>query len=216
MDNPCSIENATDTRFPTMPTAVLSTPTLVLNRSWSAITTTTARKAIGLVYTGAARIIRPDTYETHGFDSWADLAVEDGEPSIRTVSFEMRIPEVIVLTHYTGMPTQEATFSRRNLYRRDRNTCQYCGGRPGTSELSIDHVVPRSRGGLSNWVNCVLACVGCNGRKANRLPKEARMHLLRTPVAPRWTPIMEVPIARVRQSWRKFVSDRYWEVPLEP
>jgi len=199
-----------------MTTGALSQPTLVLNRSWSAIATTTARKAIGLVYTGAARIIRPETYETHGFESWADLAVPAGEPAIRTVAVEIRVPEVIVLTRYTGMPTQKATFSRRNLYKRDHNTCQYCGARPGTSELSIDHVVPRSRGGLSTWENCVLACVCCNGKKAARLPREAGMSLLRMPIAPRWTPIMEVPVARVRQTWRRFVSERYWEVPLEP
>jgi 5-methylcytosine-specific restriction endonuclease McrA len=199
-----------------MTVGVLSQPTLVLNRSWSAIATTTARHAIGLAFTGAARIIRPETYETHGFDSWADLAVPPGEPSIRTVSIEIRIPEVIVLTRYTGMPVQRATFSRRNLYKRDGNTCQYCGVRPGTSELSIDHVRPRSRGGRSTWENCVLACVRCNSKKANRQPTEASMHLLRAPIAPRWTPIMEVPIARVRQSWRRFVSDRYWDVPLEP
>jgi 5-methylcytosine-specific restriction endonuclease McrA len=199
-----------------MTIGVLSQPTLVLNRSWAAIATTTARKAIGLVYTDAARAIRPETYETHGFESWADLSVPPGEPAIRTITVEIRVPEVIVLTHYAGMPTQKATFSRRNLYKRDRNTCQYCGARPGTSELSIDHVTPRSRGGRSLWENCVLACVRCNSKKAAHLPQEAGMHLLRTPVAPRWTPIMEIPVARVRQSWRRFVSDRYWEVPLEP
>ncbi len=199
-----------------MAVGVLSSPTLVLNRSWAAIATTTARHAIGLACTGAARIIRPETYETHGLDSWADLAVPPGEPAIRTISLEIRVPEVIVLTRYSGMPNQVATFSRRNLYKRDHNTCQYCGARPGTSELSIDHVIPRSRGGRSTWENCVLACVCCNGKKACRLPDEASMRLRHKPVAPRWTPIMEVPIARIRQSWRKFVSERYWEVPLEP
>lgn len=199
-----------------MAAGVLSQPTLVLNRGWSAIATTTVRHAIGLVYTGAARVIRPETYESHAFDSWADLAVPPGEPALKTVTLRIRVPEVIVLTRYSGMPTQKATFSRRNLYKRDRNTCQYCGARPGTSELSIDHVVPRSRGGRSTWENCVLACVRCNGKKANRRPSEAEMHLLRRPVAPRWTPIMEVPVARVRHSWRRFVSERYWEVPLEP
>lgn len=199
-----------------MTVGLLAQPTLVLNKSWSAIATTTVRHALGLVFTGAAKVIRPETYETHGFESWSELAVEPHEPCIRTVSLQIRIPEVIVLTRYTGMPTQVATFSRRNLYKRDSNTCQFCGSRPGTSELSIDHVVPRSRGGKSSWQNCVLACVRCNSRKANRIPHEVGLRLIRTPRAPRWTPIMEVPIARVRQSWRKFVSDAYWDVPLEP
>lgn len=199
-----------------MTVGVLTQPTLVLNRSWAAIATTTVRHALGLVYTGAARVIRPDTYETHGFESWADLAIPPDEPCIKTVSLEIRVPEVIVLTRYTGMPTQTATFSRRNLYKRDTNSCQYCGARPGTSELSIDHVTPRSRGGVSTWENCVLACVRCNSKKADRLPAEVGMRLIKPPRAPRWTPIMEVPVARVRQSWRRFVSDHYWDVPLEP
>lgn len=199
-----------------MTASLLAQPTLVLNRSWSAIATTTVRHALGLVYTGAARVIRPETYEAHEFETWSDLSVPPDEPSIRTVSLEIRVPEVIVLTRYSGMPTQVATFSRRNLYKRDHNTCQYCGARPGTSELSIDHVVPRSRGGNSTWENCVLSCVRCNSKKADRLVDEVGMHLLVRPRAPHWTPIMEVPIARVRQSWRRFVSEAYWDVPLEP
>ena len=199
-----------------MTASVLTQPTLVLNRSWAAIATTTVRHALGLVYTGAARFIRPETYEVHGFESWADLAPEPDQPCIHTVSLQIPVPEVIVLTRYAGVPTQRATFSRRNLYKRDHNTCQYCGARPGTAELSIDHIVPRSRGGTSSWENCVLACVRCNSKKADRLQSESGMKLIRQPKAPRWTPIMEVPVARVRQSWRKFISDAYWDVPLQP
>ena len=196
--------------------SILTQPTLVLNRSWAAIATTTVRHALSLVYTGAAKAIQPDTYQSHGFESWADLAVSAEEYCIQTVSIEIRVPEVIVLTRYSGIPFQEATFSRKNLYKRDASTCQYCGAQPGLSELSIDHIVPRSRGGKSTWSNCVLACVRCNGRKGNRLPQEAGMQLSRNPATPRWSPIMEVPITRVRQSWRKFVSECYWNVPLEP
>ena len=199
-----------------MTATVLSQPALVLNRSWAAIATTTVRHALGMVYSGAARVIRPETYEAHTFESWADLAVPPEEPCIRTVKLRIRVPEVIVLTEYNGMPAQTVTFTRRNLYRRDHNTCQYCGARPGSAELSIDHVVPRSRGGKSTWENCVLACVRCNRRKANRLPEEAGMRLRKPPVAPRWTPALEAPIGRVRQSWERFVSDRYWNTLLEP
>ena len=114
------------------------------------------------------------------------------------------------------MPRQGVAFSRRNLYRRDANTCQYCGRRPGTHELSIDHVLPRSRGGLSTWQNCVLSCMRCNCKKGSRLPVEAGMRLLRPPMPPSWSPTLEVPVGRVRQSWEKFVSDCYWDVTLEP
>ena len=194
---------------------VLTEPTLVLNKSWRAISTTTVRNALRLLFTGAAEAIRPETYESHGFDSWADLAVEPGEPCIRTVRLRIRVPEVIVLRRYNGLPNQSVVFTRRNLYKRDRNTCQYCGARPGTAELSIDHVVPTSRGGHGTWKNCVLACMRCNRRKGNRTPDEAGLTLLQRPVKPRWSPTLEIPIGRVRQSWEKFVSDRYWNVTLD-
>ena len=195
---------------------VLSQPTLVLNKGWFAIDTTSVRNALGLLFSGAAKAIRPETYEMHGFDTWSDLAVPAEEPCVRTVSLRIRVPEVIVLTRYDRVPACHVPFSRRNLYRRDKYTCQYCGNRPGSKELSIDHVMPLSRGGKSDWKNCVLACTACNHRKANRTPREASMSILRPPVAPSWTPLLEVPITRVKQSWEKFVSDRYWDHPLEP
>ncbi len=199
-----------------MTAQVLALPTLVLNKSWLAIATTSVRHALRLVYTGAAKAIQPETYETHGFESWADLAVPPDEPFVRTVRLRIRVPEVIVLTRYDKVPLQTVVFTRRNLYRRDRNTCQYCGARPGTAELTIDHVVPRARGGRSGWENCVLACVLCNRRKADRTPDEAGLTLMRLPFRPGWSPSIGVPVARVRQSWEKFVSETYWNVPLEP
>jgi 5-methylcytosine-specific restriction endonuclease McrA len=152
----------------------------------------------------------------YNFETWADLAVHPDEPFISTVSLRIKVPEVIVLTRYGGIPAKAINFSRRNLYRRDHFTCQYCGSRPGQQELSIDHVVPRSRGGLSTWENCVLACMRCNRRKGNRLLKETGLVLRTKPVKPRWTPTLEIPMGRFRQSWERFVSDRYWDVTLEP
>lgn len=199
-----------------MTNCILSQPTLVLNRSWVAIDTTSVLDALRLIVKGAALAVRPDTYEAHGFDSWANLAVEPDEPHVRTVRLRIRVPEVIALTRYNGVPLHSVTFTRRNLFKRDHYTCRYCGAQPGTEELTIDHVVPRSRGGVGTWENCVLACVECNHHKADRTPDEAGLRLRRKPEAPRWRPTLGIPIARVRQSWEKFVSDRYWNVRLEP
>jgi 5-methylcytosine-specific restriction endonuclease McrA len=195
--------------------SLLSQPALVLNRSWLAIHTVPVRHALRLMCTGAARAVQPETYETHEFDSWADLAVAHDEPCIRSVYLRIKVPEVILLTRHDGIPEPSAVFNRRNLFRRDSNTCQYCGSRPGTSELSIDHVVPRAQGGRSSWKNCVLACTECNHRKGGRTPRQAGMRLLSRPEKPNWTPFLEIPVGRVRQSWRRFVSERYWDVRLE-
>lgn len=193
---------------------VLAEPTLVLNKNWVAIQTTTVRNALTLLYSGGAKVINTETFEPHDFQSWADLAVTRDEPCVRTVQLEIRVPEVILLLDYDRIPKREVTFSRRNLYRRDRYTCQYCGDTPGSQELSIDHVKPRSKGGRTTWENCVLACIACNKRKGSRTLKEARMRLLSVPQRPKWNPHILIPLYRKKESWEKFVSDRYWDTEL--
>ena len=86
--------------------------------------------------------------------------------------------------------------------------------RPGTAELTIDHIVPRSQGGLTTWENCVLACVSCNARKANRTPEQAGMKLRRAPARPAWKPHYDAPAVRVA-SWSRFLSEAYWNVSIE-
>lgn len=199
-----------------MEASVLAQRSLVLNKSWIAIATTPVRDAMRLLFTGSAKAVRPDTFEIHDFASWADLAVSPEEPCVRTVRLRIRIPDVIVLTQFNGMPNREVVFSRRNLYKRDAFTCQYCGRRPGGSELSIDHIVPRAFGGKSTWENCVLACMPCNRKKAHRPPEAAGLKLRKKPVRPRWTPALEIPLGRVKQSWERFIDERYWDVRLEP
>ncbi len=199
-----------------MSAQVLDRRALVLNTGWTAIATVPVRSALQLLVRGAARVVRPETDETHDFHSWADLAVAPSAPCIRSIRLSIRVPEVIVLTGFNGFPRGSVTFSRRQLYRRDHFTCQYCGARPGSPELSIDHIVPRSRGGKATWVNCVLACVRCNRRKADRTPQEAGLTLRSRPVEPRWTPTLEIPISTRCVSWQRYLSERYWDTPLEP
>ena len=196
--------------------AALDSRTLVLNRSWIAIDTTTVRKALVWMYRGLARAISPDSYETYDFDSWTDLAVSKGEPCIHTVNIQIRVPEIIILALYNEVPKKEVVFSRRNLYKRDHFTCQYCSHQPGSEELTIDHILPRARGGKSTWENCVLACVDCNRRKANRTPAEAMMLLKKSPIRPPWTPFISLRLGAKRASWERFVSERYWDVELHP
>ncbi|MHC4956923.1 MAG: HNH endonuclease [Planctomycetota bacterium] len=188
--------------------------TLVLNRSWLAISTTTVRKALSLVYQRSASVICPETYETHDFESWTEVAIARHEPCVRTVTTAIKVPEIIVLKGYNALPRRNVPFSRRNLYRRDQYMCQYCGAKPGSEELTIEHIIPRSRGGHTSWLNCALACVECNKRKANRTLREANMRLRRDPKVPRWSWDVEIAIGRRRASWSHFLSERYWNVEL--
>ena len=195
--------------------SLLNERTLVLNRSWMAITTTTVRHALSLVYQRAAKVICPTTYEAHDFDSWSSVSAARSEPCIRTIALRIRVPEIIDLGLYDGMPRRTVAFSRRNLYRRDDFACQYCDVRPGSEELTIDHIVPRSVGGRTTWDNCVLACVACNKRKANRPLSKAGMRLLRKPAIPRWSWDVEISFGVRRTSWQTFLSERYWNVELQ-
>jgi 5-methylcytosine-specific restriction endonuclease McrA len=188
---------------------------LVLNSNWVPIGTTSVREALVMLYRAAARAILPEDYSVHDFDSWASLRVAEEEPCIRTVRLRIKVPEVLLLTRYDGYPVRRIPFSRRNLYKRDKYRCQYCGRRRDPRELSVDHIVPRSRGGISSWTNCVLACLECNRKKANRTLEEAGMRLIREPKEPTWTPTLTIPVGRRKVSWQQFISNHYWNVELD-
>ena len=153
-----------------MTSSVLERPTLVLNRNWQPVAVSTVSRSLIKVWNGSARIVDPTSFQLYSWADWAQLRPADGDPVIRTQWLSLRVPEVITLTRYDRLPIKIVAFSRRNVFKRDGYTCQYCGCRPGSEELTIDHVVPRSRNGLSSWTNCVLACIDCNTRKANRWP----------------------------------------------
>ena len=195
-------------------TELLAQPALVLNSGWTPLATTSVRTALTMLYRGHARAVCPDTYEAHDFDSWADLAAAEHEPVVRTARFSIRVPEVVQLVFFNKVPPRRVAFTRKNLYRRDKYTCQYCGATPGSSELSIDHIVPRSRGGRTTWLNCVIACVSCNRRKGNQSVKGARMALRRSVREPRLTGLIEIPVGARRRTWEQFVSEAYWNTEL--
>ena len=196
-----------------MGASALQRPTLILNRSWQPVHVAPVSRSLILLWNEAAKVVDPDDYQLYTWADWARLAPREGEPFIRTVRYRLRVPEVLTLTHHDRPRMNAVTFSRRNLFKRDHATCQYCGGRPGTEELTIDHVVPRAHGGLTTWDNCVLACVACNSRKANRTPDQAGMRLRRPPFRPAWKPLYDASTVRIA-SWSRFLSDAYWNVPL--
>lgn len=198
---------------------VLDRTVLVLNKRWDPIQVASMKEAIGLVAKGSAMIIEPGTFERHGLLSWGAVSkakFKFGDAVIRSPRLVLLPPEVIVLTNYEGLGERSVVFSRKNLFKRDRYTCQYCSVQPGPEELTVDHVLPRSRGGISSWENCLLACVECNKRKANRTPEEAGMKPKREAKKPTWRMLAQVQPRQRKESWEAFLGRAYWEVELEP
>jgi 5-methylcytosine-specific restriction endonuclease McrA len=197
-----------------MSVAVLERPTLVLNRNWQPVHVATVARSLTMLWNESAQVVDPDDFRLYNWADWALLAPREGEPFIRTVRFRLRVPEVLTLTRHDRPRHNAVTFCRRNVFKRDHLTCQYCGARPGSEELTIDHVIPRAQGGQTNWENCVLACVPCNARKANRTPEQAGMKLRRHPVRPSWKPLYDAQNIKIA-SWSRFLSEAYWNVSLE-
>jgi 5-methylcytosine-specific restriction endonuclease McrA len=146
-------------------TTFLHLPVLVLNATYEPINICAARRALILVLKGVAR-----TEEEHA-------------RMVRSPSTSVPIPSVIRLLEFRHIPRQSRALSRKNILMRDRNTCQYCGHAFPPSELTLDHVVARSRGGASTWENLVACCHPCNRQKGNQFPTEAGVKLLREPRA---------------------------------
>jgi 5-methylcytosine-specific restriction endonuclease McrA len=192
----------------------LERPTLVLNRNWQPVNVATVARALVLLWKESARVVDPHDYRTYTWTDWSQLRVRDGDSFIQAIRSRLRAPEVIVLDRYDRLSSAAVSFSRRNLFKRDHWTCQYCGIQPGGDELTIDHVMPRSQDGTSTWENCVLACVTCNKRKADRTPQQAGLKLRHAPVRPLWKPLYARHTVRI-ESWSKFVSEAYWNMKLE-
>ena len=158
-------------------------------------------------------------YVSYTFSDWIELsylerrAPRNGHDWVRTVRFDLMVPRVIRVLTFSRPLRQEVKFTRRNIFARDGNTCQYCGRRFSTAELSLDHVVPRARGGGTTWENVVCACIRCNVRKGGRTPREAGMNLMTEPARPRRNPLLSVNLSDHRYSvWRGFLESAHWNI----
>ena len=201
----------------------------MLNAHYMAMRVVSVRRAFTLLFKRdhsdqpVAEIVSVEDgkYISYDFADWATLSAfrKEFEPNghdwIRTVRFDIVVPRIIRVLTFSKLPRQEVKFNRRNLFARDNNTCQYCGKRFSTSQLSLDHVVPRSRGGKTTWDNIVCACLKCNVRKGGRTPYEARIKLVRPPIKPRRNPVISVTMSDSRySSWKQFLDMAYWDVEL--
>jgi len=201
---------------------VLEQPVLVLNRLWQAVNIIGARRALAILARGHAQVVHGEgtDYRMFSLLDWMDFSHHNPPlgrlEAVHTPSRVVRLPKVILLTYFDRLPCKELRLTRNNVFERDKCTCQYCGVVFDDEELNLDHVIPRDRGGKTTWENIVCSCITCNSHKANRLPHEAGMHLVRRPVRPKWRPVISLLLqTHDRERWKDFLDLAYWNVELE-
>lgn len=206
---------------------------LTLNRVWQPIATVVVKQALTLVFRGRARVVDPETYQMFDWGQWlnekavrADAHVVEHD-YIRTAHLQVRKPEVITLAKFAGWRRRSASpsqvrgresntgvpYSRRGVYERDNGQCQFCGIFVHKRAMTIDHVLPVSRGGATSWMNCVLACQRCNHEKGNRLPAEAGMALISRPVQPTRDQLILSGV-NLNDRWKPFLNEKHVKVKV--
>jgi len=161
---------------------------LVLNATYEPLSVVSVRRAVVLLLKEKAEI------------------VEAAEAELRSEHLTIPMPLVIRLVYYVRIPYRVSLpVTRRTVLARDHYTCQYCGRQPPRKDLTVDHILPRSRGGRTTWENVVTACQRCNGRKGSRTPEEANMKLISKPTRPRYVALAMVESAAARQAWDKYM-----------
>ena len=168
---------------------------LLLNISYEPIKVIDWQKAITMLCLGKVEVI------------------EEYGRKIRSVSFTIKLPSVVRLLNVVKRNKKPVKFSRQNIYARDKYKCQYCGVHFQPEDLTYDHVLPKSRGGRTEWTNIVTCCIDCNRKKGGRTPKEAFMKLMKKPTMPAWVPAVRLTIGfkHVPRTWREYL---YWNVEL--
>ncbi len=201
---------------------VLDQPVLVLNRLWQAVNIIGAKRAFAILARGHAQVVHGESsdYRMFSLMDWLDFSHHnpplEAVEAVHTPNCVIRLPKVILLTYFDRLPCKELKLTRNNVFERDRCTCQYCGKLFRDEELNLDHVIPRDRGGRTTWENIVCSCIACNSHKANRLPHEAGLRLIRRPVRPKWRPVISMLLrTHDRERWKDFLDLAYWNVELE-
>ena len=207
----------------------LNANVLVLNKFYQAIRVINVRRAFSLLCRDLAEVVHIETdadgqsrWQNFDFLSWQELSAlkKEFEPDqhdwIHTVRFQIAVPRIIRLLGYDKLPRQDVKFNRRNIYARDGNKCQYCGKKMPTTDLSLDHVVPKSQNGKTSWDNIVCCCIKCNVKKGGRTPDQAHMRLITKPIKPKRSPVINIRLADERYgSWKQFLDNAYWSVELK-
>jgi 5-methylcytosine-specific restriction endonuclease McrA len=169
---------------------------LLLNITYEPLRIINWRKAIIMLTLGKVEVLEQYNREIH------------------SVSFSVRLPSVVRLLRFVKKPKTPVKFSRQNIYIRDNYKCQYCGRKLPPDKLTWDHVIPKARGGKTEWENIVTCCIECNRRKGGKVLSETWMKLVRKPRTPDWLPALKITLTLkvMPQSWRDYL---YWNIELE-
>jgi len=159
---------------------------LVLNHNYEPLSVCNVRKAVILLYLGKAELVEARN---------GDL--------VRSVRISMPLPSIVRLSLFVRVPYKKIILSRKNILRRDSHRCQYCGR--GDVPLTVDHIIPKARGGTDSWENLVCACVRCNNKKGDRTPADSHMQLHRKPFRPNHVMFLRNFSGRVDEGWKPYL-----------
>ena len=175
----------------------MSHATLLLNSTYEPLSVISWKKAVSLWFTEKVEVLE-----------------EYNDFNLRSMTLEIKCPAVVRLLTYVRVKDRRTKFSRINVFRRDHFTCSYCGARPGTSNLTFDHVVPKSLGGKTTWENITTACFPCNGRKGNKTLKNSGLTLHTIPYRPKDSDRFKFHFAfpKTPEAWRDYI---YWTSELD-
>jgi len=183
---------------------VLNRSTLILNKNWAPVYIDTVKHALIKVFNDSAMIMDHDDYNLYDWESWIKLEPRDGDFFIRTQKKNIRAPEIIILKSYDKIPVYEVKLTRKNLLVRDGFRCAYSGKKLRLHDATIDHVVPKCKGGNHSWDNVVISSKEMNTKKGNKTPVEAGLKLKKRPAKPAWHPLYTSMVPNVPESWKKF------------
>ncbi|MBV6645680.1 MAG: HNH endonuclease [Cyclobacteriaceae bacterium] len=168
----------------------MTSSVLVLNQDYSPLSLCSAERAFLLIYLRKAELIN-----------------EVDELSLRSVSKSYPFPSVIRIFSYINIPYRGVVLSRHNVFKRDMNECQYCGSR---QNLTLDHLIPKSKGGKSSWMNLVTACKPCNSKKGDFTPEEVGLKLRRKPKKPSYLTFLRNLNGNARQDWLQYLEPKMY------
>jgi 5-methylcytosine-specific restriction endonuclease McrA len=177
---------------------------LILNKSWTPIRLKTLQTAIKLIFSDRADIVDKD-YSVWSWDDWSKRPYISGD-FIQTTSSKIILPEIIILKKYNKIPVHSVRYSKRNIFIRDQYNCQYSGKKVDFKTADIDHIIPKSKGGKDCWENVVVCAKEINRKKADNLPEDVGLKLLKTPTKPNPTTLFIDPKIKIKDSWRDFLK----------